>query len=426
MAMDSVSAIGRVGAPAVALGVGMAIASVPATAGTDDTGTNDTAATGGAAASPTTHSNARGARHAPQGAEPTVSGRMGATPADSVATRGRRSSAPTDPALDGLSPAEPFAAIPPKASPIDEPGPQSTPAPVPLAGISQSGAGPQALPDAPPASDQTPAVAPATELVPATEVVAAQRAEDSVPPAAAAVNVGRADAPVMTATPRATTRGSVSGSGTDVLAWLGANGTPDAPVAAPLAWAVAAVTRRELQASPAASAVASMTTSQPILLDGLRHQFGLAGQLAAFRLCATGTGRQGGRGCDRSRPPDCCNLDASGLSSDPFYLDCIENDPLAFAAADSRGLARELDRAWDRFGVELPRLTVPTLAVHGEIDPVAIPGAVRAYADQIGPLEYLELAGTRHDVLNDVTHREVTAAIVAFIAEQTQSRTAKA
>jgi alpha-beta hydrolase superfamily lysophospholipase len=109
------------------------------------------------------------------------------------------------------------------------------------------------------------------------------------------------------------------------------------------------------------------------------------------------------------------NLDVTGLSSDPYYLDCVEDDPFAFAAADSRGLTRELDRAWDRFGAELPELSVPTLAVHGEIDPIAVPGAVRAYAEQIGPLEYLEFAGTRHDVLNDITHREVAAAIVAFI-----------
>ena len=47
---------------------------------------------------------------------------------------------------------------------------------------------------------------------------------------------------------------------------------------------------------------------------------------------------------------------------------------------------------------------------------------MRAYADQIAPLEYLEFARTRHDVLNDITHREVTAAIVDFIDEQTQTR----
>ena len=119
------------------------------------------------------------------------------------------------------------------------------------------------------------------------------------------------------------------------------------------------------------------------------------------------------------------NLDVAGLSADPFYLDCIENDPLSFTRADSRGLTRELDRCWDRLGSELPTLTIPTLAVHGGIDPIAAPGAVRAYAEQIPALRYREFAGTRHDVLNDTTHREVTAAIVAFIGEQTQSRTEK-
>ena len=113
------------------------------------------------------------------------------------------------------------------------------------------------------------------------------------------------------------------------------------------------------------------------------------------------------------------NLDPAGLSTDPFYLDCIENDPLSFTNADSRVLTREMDRCWDRFGSELPKLTVPTLAVHGGIDPIATPGAVRAYAEQIPALHYREFAGTRHDVLNDATHREVTETIVAFIGEQT-------
>lgn len=113
------------------------------------------------------------------------------------------------------------------------------------------------------------------------------------------------------------------------------------------------------------------------------------------------------------------NLDTSGLSSDPFYLDCIDNDPFEFSNADGRNLTRELDRAWDRFGAELPRLTVPTLAVHGRIDPIAAPGAVRAYAEQIPALQYREFAGTRHDVLNDVTHRAVAADIIDFIDTNT-------
>lgn len=109
------------------------------------------------------------------------------------------------------------------------------------------------------------------------------------------------------------------------------------------------------------------------------------------------------------------NLDTTGLSSDPFYLDSVDHDPLSFTKVDSRAMTRELDRAWDRFGAELPKLTVPALAVHGAADPVAAPGAVRAYAEQIESLEYREFPRTRHDVLNDITHREVTAVIVEFI-----------
>lgn len=108
----------------------------------------------------------------------------------------------------------------------------------------------------------------------------------------------------------------------------------------------------------------------------------------------------------------------SQLSADPFYLDAMENDPLAFVDADGGPLARELDRGWDTFGATLPTLTVPTLAVHGSNDPIAPIGALRAYAQQIEPLSLIEIAGGGHDILNDVTHREVAADIVEFIASQ--------
>ena len=77
----------------------------------------------------------------------------------------------------------------------------------------------------------------------------------------------------------------------------------------------------------------------------------------------------------------------AALSADPFYLDSLVNDPLAFVDADGAPLARELDTAWDRFGADLPKLTVPTLAVHGDADPIAPIGAVRAYAEQIEALQ---------------------------------------
>lgn len=114
-------------------------------------------------------------------------------------------------------------------------------------------------------------------------------------------------------------------------------------------------------------------------------------------------------------------LDPAALSADPFYLDLLATDSLAFMDGDSIALTRELDRGWDRFGALLPTLAVPTLAVHGEIDPIAIPGAIRAYAEQIPALQYREFDGARHDVLNDTCHREAANAIVDFIDEQTRS-----
>ena len=114
------------------------------------------------------------------------------------------------------------------------------------------------------------------------------------------------------------------------------------------------------------------------------------------------------------------DLDPGWLSSDPFYVDSLQNDPLAFVDADSRALTRELDRAWDRFGAELPTLTVPTLAVHGEDDPIAPIGAVRAYAERIPALRLAQFDGARHDILNESAHREVAGAIVDFVDKQTR------
>jgi alpha-beta hydrolase superfamily lysophospholipase len=107
------------------------------------------------------------------------------------------------------------------------------------------------------------------------------------------------------------------------------------------------------------------------------------------------------------------DLDPSWLSGDPFYLDSLENDPLAFVDADGKPLARELDKAWDRLGGALPSLAVPTLAVHGVSDPIAPIGAVRAYAEQVDLLRLKEFSGA-HDILNETVHREVAAAIIEF------------
>jgi alpha-beta hydrolase superfamily lysophospholipase len=112
------------------------------------------------------------------------------------------------------------------------------------------------------------------------------------------------------------------------------------------------------------------------------------------------------------------DLDPGWLSGDPFYLDSLENDPLAFVDADGKPLARELDKAWDRFGSDLPELAVPTLAVHGVNDPIAPIDAVRAYAERIAPLQLTAFPGAHHDILNETVHREVAGAVIDFVEGQ--------
>jgi alpha-beta hydrolase superfamily lysophospholipase len=112
-------------------------------------------------------------------------------------------------------------------------------------------------------------------------------------------------------------------------------------------------------------------------------------------------------------------LDLASLSADPFYLDALENDPLGFADADGTALARALDTIWDSLGAGLPKLRVPTLAVHGTVDAIAPVGAVRAYAEQIEPLTLREYEGARHDILNETVHHDVAEVIIAFLDAHT-------
>jgi len=125
----------------------------------------------------------------------------------------------------------------------------------------------------------------------------------------------------------------------------------------------------------------------PLIAQG--HSFGSV--VTLFRLLDQPRRLPGGRhlGCAAGPHPrnarrrQLIRPGSGWLSADPFYLDSLENDPLAFVDADGLPLARELDKAWDRFGSDLPKLAVPTLAVHGTNDPIAPVDAVRAYSAQI-------------------------------------------
>jgi alpha-beta hydrolase superfamily lysophospholipase len=110
------------------------------------------------------------------------------------------------------------------------------------------------------------------------------------------------------------------------------------------------------------------------------------------------------------------SLNAEDLSSDPFYLDELEFDPLAFtSAAGGASLAAVLPPAWAELASELPRLELPVLIVHGEQDPVVPVEHARAWAGRIARARLAEFPGARHDVLNETVHQQVAAAISEFV-----------
>lgn len=76
-------------------------------------------------------------------------------------------------------------------------------------------------------------------------------------------------------------------------------------------------------------------------------------------------------------------------------------------------LSASLPGEWS--DLSLPAPEKPVLVVHGDADPVTpAEQAVKAYVD--APTVHCRLvAGGRHDILNDVSHRSVAATIVIFL-----------
>ena len=108
-------------------------------------------------------------------------------------------------------------------------------------------------------------------------------------------------------------------------------------------------------------------------------------------------------------------LDPSDLSSDPFYLDELAFDPLAFTSAvGGRSLAAALSEAWAEMG-GFAQLPLPVLFVHGSDDPVVPVADARDWAGRLRRARLAEFAGARHDILNETVHRDVAAAITEFV-----------
>jgi alpha-beta hydrolase superfamily lysophospholipase len=111
------------------------------------------------------------------------------------------------------------------------------------------------------------------------------------------------------------------------------------------------------------------------------------------------------------------DLDPAGLSADPFYLDALENDPLAFTGADVAALfGAAFPPAWQRLDRELPGLApLPVLAVHGGEDQVVPISGVLGWRGRLESLRVVQFPGSAHDILNEAGHREVAATVADFV-----------
>jgi alpha-beta hydrolase superfamily lysophospholipase len=110
------------------------------------------------------------------------------------------------------------------------------------------------------------------------------------------------------------------------------------------------------------------------------------------------------------------DLDPAGLSADPFYLDELAHDPLAFtSAASERSLADVLPAAWDELASDFAQVALPVLLVHGSDDPVVPVAHAREWAGRLKRARLAEFPGARHDILNETVHRDVAAAITDFV-----------
>jgi alpha-beta hydrolase superfamily lysophospholipase len=116
-------------------------------------------------------------------------------------------------------------------------------------------------------------------------------------------------------------------------------------------------------------------------------------------------------------------LDADDLSSDPFYLDGLENDPLAFTETPGpSALLSTLPPAWELLASDPGRLNLPVLLVHGEDDPIVPVEVPREWSTILPDVTLRVYPGARHDVLNETVHTEVAATIAEFARAVTSTR----
>lgn len=110
-------------------------------------------------------------------------------------------------------------------------------------------------------------------------------------------------------------------------------------------------------------------------------------------------------------------IDPASLSRDPAVGEAYAADPLVYHGPFKRQTLESLFTAIEAIA-NGPKLTLPTLWIHGELDQLAPLDATRPAIETIrgdAALEEHVYAGAQHEIFNEINQDEVIATVVEFI-----------
>lgn len=114
-------------------------------------------------------------------------------------------------------------------------------------------------------------------------------------------------------------------------------------------------------------------------------------------------------------------LDSSQISRDPEVVTAYDNDPLVFRGKLPARTATEILTAAGTVLDRLPRLRVPTLALHGTGDALAAPASTDRIEQHAGTtdLTVRRYDGLYHEIFNEPERDEVLTDVVAWLDART-------
>lgn len=110
-------------------------------------------------------------------------------------------------------------------------------------------------------------------------------------------------------------------------------------------------------------------------------------------------------------------IDPASLSRDPAVGEAYANDPLVYHGPFKRETLVALFDAIEAIAAG-PKLTLPTLWIHGELDQLAPLDATRPAIENIrgdAALEEHVYEGAQHEIFNETNRDEVIATVIEFI-----------